>query len=303
MEEGGREVPGGRENFFLNHPRNIRLVEALLLRAELVGGVADLVGVGDFFDAKHLQLVTAELGRLPLADILCRDQASKLLLIESVKSSAALVAINFDLDLLDELLEDLIIHVGEVLVQSLELDEVVVLLEEAIDVGLDATLDELLVLPALGVVHFDLGFLLANRVEVVNEADRQSLAASLVLVHHAEEIRAAVLMVVNRSSEHVVVEHSDASDVLLVDLAQKGNRLALLLQHCLTPRPNVVEPLRSERDGLVIVDVPPHLVRHPEVVNEERVLVDVLEKRELATLDRQLEAVLEVVVVRQYGLH
>ena len=60
---------------------------------------------------------------------------------------ARLVPVHFHINVLDDLLEDLVVDVGEVLVEFGEADAVFVLLEEADHVGLGALLDEVLVLP------------------------------------------------------------------------------------------------------------------------------------------------------------
>lgn len=60
---------------------------------------------------------------------------------------ASLVPVHLHINVLDDLLEDLVVDVGEVLVELGEADAVFVLLEEANHVGLRALLNEVLVLP------------------------------------------------------------------------------------------------------------------------------------------------------------
>lgn len=71
----------------------------------------------------------------------------ELLIVVLLSECTELVSIYFNVDLLDDLLKDLVINVGEVPNQLLEGDAVVVLLKEPDNIGLSPSLDEMLVLP------------------------------------------------------------------------------------------------------------------------------------------------------------
>ena len=153
VDEVLAEVPGGREHFLLDEPGDELFLGVGLLGAELVGGVGDLVGVGDVLDAHLLEHLLPELGTLVLAHILGGDQRPKLLIIVLLTQRTILVSVYFYLYFLHDLLEYLVVDVGEEPVEFHEADIIIVLLEEADDVGLGASLDEVLILPRLGVVH------------------------------------------------------------------------------------------------------------------------------------------------------
>ena len=60
---------------------------------------------------------------------------------------ASLVPVHLHINVFNDLLEDLVVDIGEVLVEFGEADAVLVFLEETNHVGLSALLDEVLVLP------------------------------------------------------------------------------------------------------------------------------------------------------------
>ena len=117
-------------------------------------------------------------------------------------------------------------------------------------------------------------------------------------------------MVKDGSIVHIVLEHGQPLVLVLVDLAEQVELLELALEDELaigTDMPVgdilallVLELLLARLLLPVVVALQP--TRHSKVVHEERMLVDVLEDAELALIERELEAVLEVQVRVQASL-
>ena len=125
-------------------------------------------------------------------------------------------------------------------------------------------------------------------------------------MHDTEEVSPGRLVVEDRRIVHFVLQHSLSLVLLQVDLTKEVNLLPACLEHNLTVRTDVAGAniccgsAEIALFGLFItVVISPYSARHAEVVDEERVLVDVLEDLELALAIRELESVLEGLVRHQ----
>ena len=134
---------------------------------------------------------------------------------------ASLIPVHLHINVLDDLLEDLVVDVGEVLVELGEADAVLVLLEEANYVGLRALLDEVLVLPGLWVVNLDVGFglNLPHEVHLLQLSNKDLIVSMLVLVHDTEEVVPVSFLVEHRAVVHVVFQHGEPTVLSGVDLS------------------------------------------------------------------------------------
>lgn len=238
------EVPGRREHLFLDDPCDQLPADVGLLRAELVRRVGDLVRVGNVADSHPLEHLLPELSRLVLADLLRRDQLPKLLVLVVVRQRTSLVAVHLHVDLLDHLLEDLVVQIGEETVQlreSYPLLILLVFLKEADDIGLGTSLDKVVILPRLRVVNLHVGLRLdlAHQVHVSEFADVDGGVAVFVLVGDAEEVVPGGPVVEHGAVVHVVLQHSEPAVLLRVDLTQQRRPLLLLLKHLHTVGANV----------------------------------------------------------------
>lgn len=155
---------------------------------------------------------------------------SELLIVVFGAEGAALVSVDFNVYFFDDLFEDLVVNVGKVLVKFLETNIIVILLEESDNVCLRSSLNEVLVLSALRIVHFKFWFLLAHYVELTQFSHYNLGVLVLVPVHHAEEIVARWLMVKSRAVIHVVLHYSQAFVELGVYLAEERDFFTFFLE-------------------------------------------------------------------------
>ena len=113
----------------------------------------------------------------------------------------------------------------------------------------------------------------------------------LVLVHDTEEVVPVGFLVENWAVVHVVFQHGEPAVLSWVDLSKQGNFLALLLKDLHTVGTHVLEAsivwLTSKgrvREHLISIHISLQFAGHPEIVQEERALVNVLEKAKASIL-------------------
>lgn len=183
------QVPGRAKHLILDKLGYLLPEGIALLRAVLVGGIANLLRIGDVPDPSHPEHGFPVECALILADHLGRDQLFDGLVTQLLVTLAPLVLLDIDLDLLDELLQHLVRQVEEKHLDFPEIHSVVALLQEAQDVRLRVLLDVRLVVAGLRVVHWLDRLDLADGVDRVYLAEVNVLGALLVLEVGAEEIR------------------------------------------------------------------------------------------------------------------
>ena len=149
-----REIPRRGQHLLLDHPSNQLLPHLSLLRAELIRSIRYLIGIRNLLYPNLLEHLLSVPRGLVLAYVLGGNERLELLVLVVVGQRAELIPVDLHANLLDDLLEDLVVDVEE-LVQFEETDPVLVLLQETNHVGLRPLLDEVLVLPTLGVVDLD----------------------------------------------------------------------------------------------------------------------------------------------------
>lgn len=177
-----------------------------------------------------------------------------------------------------------------------------VLLQESDDVGFAAGFDEVLKVTGRWVVDFELGLYLSNSVDTVHFTDSDLKFAILLLDQAAKEVSAQRCVEEEGSIVHLVFEDSKTFEVVQIYLAKQFELVNWALQDEFTIGADVpgtfVFVFLSKHFfawHLVAVIVPSEAGGHSEVVQEERVLVNVLEEAELSLVKGQLESVLKVI--------
>jgi hypothetical protein len=90
-----------------------------------------------------------------LTDVLRGDQGLELLILVLLSQRTNLITVYFNVNVLDDLFENLVVDVGKILVELGKADAILVFLQEPDDIGLRSLLDKMLVLPRLRVVNFN----------------------------------------------------------------------------------------------------------------------------------------------------
>lgn len=121
-------------------------------------------------------------------------------------------------------------------------------MQEPDHVRLSSTLDEVVVLPALGVEDFHgvLWLNLSHQVHIRELADVYRGVSVLVEVCDSQKVITRHLVVEDRAVVHVVLQHSETLVLLWVNLSQKRSPFLLLLEDLGTIRTHVREIVRTE---------------------------------------------------------
>ena len=180
-----RQVPWSGKYFLFYNPGNQLFSDLSLLRAELIGSIGYLISISYVSNPDLLKHLFTILCTFILAYVLRGYQLSKLLIFVFLGERTSLIAIYLDMNLFYDLFEDLIINVGEELIQLKEADSLI-LLQKAYDIGLSSSLNEMLISTALGVVdlHVIFWFYLAHEVHFLDFPHKDLALTLFILVDH-----------------------------------------------------------------------------------------------------------------------
>jgi hypothetical protein len=152
-----------------------------------------------------------------LTDVFWGDQLPKLLILAFLRQETRLVSINFNIDLFDYFLENLIIDIGKELVQLREVDMILILLQKADDICLSPSLDKVLVSSTLRIIdfHVSLWLNLAHKVDLLKLSHKNLIFTILILMHDTQEIVLMSLMIENWAIIHIVFKNSDTFSLVI----------------------------------------------------------------------------------------
>ena len=164
MIEVLRKIPGCGKYLFLNNTCNQLLAEVCFFTAEFIGCIRNLIGISDFSNSYFLEHHFPKLSWFILTDVFWGDQLPKLLILAFLRQETRLVSINFNIDLFDNFLENLIIDIGKELVQLWEVNMIFIFLQKPDDICLSPSLNKMLVSSALRIIdlHVSLRLYLAH---------------------------------------------------------------------------------------------------------------------------------------------